>query len=59
MIVGLYLVLWGKARDQEKEIRAEEASFAANGRGKEQSNGSSDSPATDGNTDSVKRYEKV
>lgn len=59
MIVGLYLVLWGKDRDQEKEKRAEEASLAANGRGKEQSNGSSDTPATDGNTDGAKRYEVV
>ncbi|KAG6478677.1 WAT1-related protein At2g39510-like [Zingiber officinale] len=59
VIVGLYLVLWGKDRDQEKEMRAEEASFVANGRGREQSNDSSDSPATDGKRDSVKRYEEV
>ncbi|XP_042442695.1 WAT1-related protein At5g07050-like isoform X1 [Zingiber officinale] len=58
VIVGLYLVLWGKDTVQEKEMRAE-ASFEANGRGKEQSNNSSDSPATDGKRDNVKRYEEV
>lgn len=34
--IGLYLVLWGKERDQEKDMTPEGASFVASETGKEE-----------------------